>query len=159
MGKVGSRSALMMGAAAVSFGAAAGVAAMGVGYAANRAASTIGGGKVFEGTTHNVLGRNIPGIPKFSLGMQWGLGVGALGAGAAQGAYQAGGEWDVNHAISTGMMEVERPHFLGATGSLTIASSRRGRGRAQQEEGPNYSRMAAVYGDDAFHLMRAVTGH
>ena len=158
LGAIGGRSALMAGAAAVSFGAAAGVAAVGAGYALNRAANMLGGGHAFERTTHEVGGLHIPGIPKATRGLERSLGLGALMLGAAQGARQAaGGAWDVNHAISTGMMEVERPHFLGATGSLTIASSRR-RSAGPEEKGPDYSRMAALYGDDVFHLMRAMTG-
>lgn len=148
-GRFGGRAALMLGAAAVSFGAAAGVAAMG-------AASAIGGGNIFEGVTHD-LGHFQPTTPMLARRLQNATAIGALAVGAGQGARQAtGGGWNLNQSISTGMVEVERPHFLGATGSLTIASSRRR--RAPQEPPMNVARMAGIYGDDALHVARMMVG-
>lgn len=157
VGGAAARTGLMLGAAGLTFGAAAGVMAMGAGYALNRAASTLAGGDLLESRTHDLFGLKVA-APALSRGGQRAVVAGAVGVGAAAGALDGirNGGWNVNQAISTGMLEVERPHFLGATGSLTIASSRR---RKPQQEDGGYAKAVGLYGDDVLHLMKAAGGH
>ena len=79
----------------------------------------------------------------------------ALGGAAAAGGYDASikNRWNLNQALSTGAIEVEREDFLGATGSLTIASykNRAGaRGSQSVNNGTGVAGMPnmAVFADD-----------
>jgi hypothetical protein len=79
----------------------------------------------------------------------------ALGGGAVAGGYDAmsRNRWNLNQALSTGAVEVEREDFLGATGSLTIASSKNrtgARGTQAVNNGYGIPGMAnmAMFADD-----------
>jgi hypothetical protein len=133
-----------VGTGAFLAGSAYRAAQMGVGVAYGGARLGMGAGKMFAAS----LEKNTYAVPKFAQGMMkrqtvtlpgqmkgWAQNalvgaavVGAVGAGTYDYARQ--NHWTLTQALSTGATEIERPHFLGATGSLTIASSSSRRRRA-----------------------------
>jgi hypothetical protein len=123
------RATVRTGAMALTAGAAAATVGMAGAFAANRLYhSTLGRRGTIGWHQTQIPGTKIPfvPIPQFTRTFTNTLTAGAMGAAVGLGAndYFQRRRWNLDQALSTGMVEVERDDFLGATGSLTIASHR-----------------------------------
>jgi hypothetical protein len=107
--------------------------AMGVGYGATRAAGMglkmLGGGLRWNQAKLPFTSRTLP-IPELNFRAKAALAIGATAYGVGAGAYDVWNKkrWNLSYALATGQVEAEREDFLGATGSLTLASYQNGRG-------------------------------
>lgn len=143
---------------------AAGHAAIGLGYGGYRvAAGALGmmtGGRPFATKSMSVMGRNVNVPTAFSRRFQNSIVGVALGGAVVMGAVDEhrNRRWNLTQALATGSVEVEQPHFLGATGSLVLASHRRRRGMmptGQGDPGSDYAQyMATQVGAHADDMMR-----
>jgi len=146
---------------------AAGQAAVGLGYGGYRlAAGALGlmtGGQPFVTKRISVMGRNMNVPTAFSRRFQNSLIGVALGGAGAMGAVDEHrkSRWNLTEALATGSVEVEQPHFLGATGSLVLASHRRRRGMTGAPAGNNdYAQlMATQVGAHADDVLRHTLPH
>lgn len=137
----------------LAVGGFAATMAMGAAYVGARAADTVAavGGRNLRYEKLNIPYTNkAVNVPHrfsraFQEAMVGGAGIYGMGAGAID--YARKNQWNLNQAISTGAIEVEREDFLGATGSLTIASYKNRNGRQQAASGP---------GVDTSTILRAV---
>jgi hypothetical protein len=168
--------ALMTATLPITLGATAAVGAIGLGVAAKSAYNRMTrypmyGSEARGNTITWAKGDAIPftkgqrhfHTPMFAPRIAEAVGFGSLGAGIAGGVYdyQKSRGWNLSQALSTGAIEVEKPGFLGATGSLTLATHRMRHGRQkphaqEQTGGMNLSRLATMHGDDALHMLHGL---
>jgi hypothetical protein len=164
--------ALMTATLPLSIGATAAVGAMGLGMAAKSAYNrmtrwpnplsiehreSVGNTMVWaKGDPIPFTNRHFH-TPMFAPRVAEAVGFGSMAAGIAGGVfdYQKTRGWNLTQALSTGAIEVEKPSFLGATGSLTIATHRMRYGRQRQQQPSSYgeqmslARLATIHADDA----------
>lgn len=142
-------------------GAAARVAGAGLTAGAMMGNAAYRGYKMLGGHTWQELPMiHIPGvtdhvkIPLLSAGNQFAIGglavIGAIAAGARDFQNQ---NFDVMGRVAEGSLEIERPEFLGATGSLGLTQYYRQRGVRQQYEGPSFRHQLPMIADDIAMLM------
>lgn len=83
--------------------------------------------------TRGRMGFNVP--TNFNARTQMLIGGAPFAMGATAGAVNSmRTNWDINQAVSTGAVEVERPQFMGATGSLTLSMYRHRNRRARMQQ-------------------------
>lgn len=95
-------------------------------------------------------------VPQWNRAIQNTVGALGVGAGLAMGASALAkqGRWNFNEAAANGTLEMEQPHFMGATGSLALQLHYQRHGRPQQQ-GPQFNNagmMASQYVDDALRI-------
>ena len=97
-----------------------------IGKGVHWTAKRLGGGRVFTSKTANIAGRSIRYPTSMPLRLQGIIGGGILGTAAIFGAADAirNKGWNVRKGIQEGTLEVQKENFLGATGSLSLASYR-----------------------------------
>lgn len=121
----GTKVGLAVGAGVLGAGLMTARAGFNVAYGTGRwAGRTLGAGKLPFATEPLKVGKRTFNIPhQFNRATQNAIVFGSIGAAGAAGVYRGvrGSNWDLNEAVGSGVIEAERPDFMGATGSLALS--------------------------------------
>jgi hypothetical protein len=137
--KFAGKTAAMGGLQVLTLGATLGVGAVGLAAIADRAAQrAMGDNKFVEWTKHGQIPRTNMQLQTPMVGRRASnlIGMSALYGGMGAGVYdhQKSRGWSLSQSMANGTVEVEKPGFMGATGSLTLAMHRQRYGRSRQQQ-------------------------